>query len=259
MNKYLEKVAVSVNYMHTMGAGAAVGAGLGAWAGYSEKKKRVPTGWFSSKQVDKTKHERVLSGISGAITGGYAGAALGFYAHPDVRRSYRGYKYGGGGAAGNTTTSRTIHDIHADLGMPKGGFKTKAEATAHFRKARSKHHPDRYQGAERERANERMSKLNRAWDEFQAHPEGFTKLANAYLEKIAKINWAKVQKHVKDNPGAVIGGVLGGIEGGSSTLKLKREGEAKYRLRQVKNAVVGAGFGAATGKLVQTGLQAVSD
>lgn len=67
--------------------------------------------------------------------------------------------------------SSSIHDLHKDLEFPEGGFKTKAEATKHYRKMSMKHHPDR--GG----STEKMSKLNSAWDKFKKHPDGFEKLA----------------------------------------------------------------------------------
>lgn len=256
MNKYLEKVA-KLTIGQSTGIGALAGAGLGGFAGYQQKSKRVKTGWFKTKEVKLTQGERILGSIGGALGGAYVGAAAGMVMHPEFKKRRAEYHSGGSRSAGNTRTSRTIRDIHSDIGF-KSAPKTKAEATAHFRRERSKHHPDRYQGPEKSKADERMAKLNRAWDEFQAHPEGFTKLANAYLTKIAAIDVNKIRRIVKANPGAAIGGVLGAIEGGSSTLKLKREGQLKYRLRQTKNTIVGAGFGAATGKFIQEGLKSIS-
>lgn len=208
-------------------------------------------------------------------SGGGAGAGGHHYDDPfeDIFKRYRGAGagragggYGGGGAgaggrsAGNQRTSRTIHDIHKDLGFPSAP-KTKAEAKQHFRRMASKHHPDKHEGAAaKDKASKDMAKINRAWDEFNSHPEGFTKLANEYLEKIAaKINFKKIQEVAKANPGAVIGGVLGGTEGYGSTLRLKRDNELKFRLRQLKNTTVGAAFGAGTGKIIQEGLKKVSE
>jgi hypothetical protein len=263
MNKYLEKVA-KITPGHAMAAGATIGAAIGGYAGYHQKQKKVPTGLFTSRKVDKTNVERVMGGIGGAVLGAYGGAAAGAYAHPATRKGFKEfrqqqYQYrqqyagGGGRSAGNTRTARTIHNIHEDLGMPKGGFKTKKEATDHFRRARSKAHPDRHGGNHSE-----MAKLNRAWDEFQAHPEGFTKLANAYLEKIAGIDINKVKAVVRANPGAVIGGTLGGLEGLSSTTKKKHEGHARFMLRQAKNTAVGVAGGSVAGKFVQEAVKHVS-
>lgn len=258
MNKYLEKLAFRVSSGQAALAGAIAGGAAGGWSGHRSKEKEIPVGFFKTKKVKKTEAERVLSGIGAGLGGAYLGAAAGLYMHPSTR-AYRRQQYqrtggSGSGRAGNEFTSRTIHDIHADLNMPKGGFKTKTEAKSHFRKTRSQYHPDKHPGKEKE-MNERMAKFNRAWDEFEKHPEGFEKLANAYLYKLAAVDFAKVKHIVKQNPAPVVLGTLLGAEGLSSTTRKKNEHEGRFRLRQVRNTMVGVGTGAVAGKVVQEGFK----
>jgi hypothetical protein len=78
---------------------------------------------------------------------------------------------GSGGGGAGFARHRDVGSIHKDLGTPKGGFKTKAEATKHYRGLAAKHHPDR--GGK----TEDMQRINAAWDEFKKHPDGFEKLA----------------------------------------------------------------------------------
>lgn len=88
----------------------------------------------------------------------------------------RGQSSGGRGAYGSA--SGGINDLHRDLEFPEGGFKTKAEATRHYRKMSMKHHPDR--GGD----PEKMKKINTAWDKFKSHPEGFEKLAYLHFDNV---------------------------------------------------------------------------
>ena len=191
MNKYLEKAAklTDVQKFHRLiFTGLGVGAGTGAVVGYRTDEKTV-----GGRKQKLSKFERLGNAASTSLAGAYfGGVGAGLLAPRNWKNAHteesarrfrrfreRYQQYRGGGSAGNTYTSRTIHDIHKDLGVPSG-FKTKSEATRHFRKERSRLHPDKHGGS-----HEPSAKLNRAWDEFTAHPQGFTKLANAYLLKIA--------------------------------------------------------------------------
>jgi hypothetical protein len=256
MNKYLEKVAFKITPAHTAALGALAGGVGGAYVGYKEDYKEVPVSFFRSKRVKLTKEEKVLDGIAAGIGGTVLGASLGAYAHPTFRKQYHSGYYHRQHSAGNTHTSRAIHDIHQDLGKT-GGFKTKKEATDHFRKARSKLHPDRHPGKEKE-MHENMAKLNRAWDEFHSHPEGFTKLANAYLEKIAAIDFNKVKTVIKANPIPTALGTALGADGLLSTTRKKNESQGRFRLRQLRNTVTGAGTGVASGYVAQKALEHVT-
>jgi len=80
---------------------------------------------------------------------------------------------------------------------------------------------------------------------------------NKYLEKIAAVDPVKLKAALKANPLAVLGGVIGGSDGLLSTRKLKDEGKLKYRLRQARNTVMGAGTGTIAGKVIQEGLKTV--
>lgn len=84
------------------------------------------------------------------------------------------------GGSSSFRSSGDIDQLHKDLEFPAGGFKTKSEATKHFRRMSMKHHPDR--GG----STEAMSKINAAWDKYKKHPNGFEKLAGlGILEKVA--------------------------------------------------------------------------
>lgn len=168
-NKYLEKIAKLTNY-----AGAAIGGTLGAGLSYSSKRD------VTGKKY--TKSERILNGVSG----GLSGAWLGHNIHAMLRtfRDYKKYKdtYKNGNPGFKSKTS-SIHDLHKDLEMPVGGFKTKAEATRHYKKMAMKNHPDRGGDVEK------MKKINTAWENYKKHPDGFEKLAglsfkNYYLDSI---------------------------------------------------------------------------
>lgn len=92
-----------------------------------------------------------------------------------------GSSSGGKSNYGFRNSTGSIHDILNDLEAPAGGFKTKAEATKHFKRMSMKHHPDRGGDVEK------MKKINTAFDKFKAHPDGFEKLAglnNIYLDYI---------------------------------------------------------------------------
>lgn len=274
-NKYLEKIAKFNPFVAWMAGGAAAGGAGGAYMAHHTTHEK---GW-NGKERKLSGGERIANGVGGGIAGAYLGgmigAGIGMKRHPkaykdytgqtdykkayeDAYRRHRGYGGGSSSGAGNTyRSSRTIHDIHKDLDMPAGGFKTKKEATTHFRKMRSKHHPDRYQGPDKEAANKRMAQLNRSWDEFEKHPDGFTKLANAYLTKLAGVDMKKVVDVVKKNPIPTGLGVIMGAEGLSSTTRKKNEHGGRYHLRQVKNTLMGTATGVGAGYIAQEGLKKV--
>lgn len=167
-NKYLEKMA-GVNGKAVL-IGGGLGAGLG-WVGSTPPK---------NDQDIKAKANRWANTATWGGVGAYL-AARGTYTHD--YRNYGGYKgssgggggrSGGGGGGGSYRGGfSNIHDLHAKMEMPKGGFKTKAEAKKHFRKMSSKYHPDRHGGDA-----SKMKDFNQAWQEFEKHPEGFEKLAS---------------------------------------------------------------------------------
>lgn len=186
MNRYLEKVS-------SMLAGAALGAGLGGIAG----------GMASNKVPKKERRENIYTG---AAIGGIAGASLGsmykslktlnefrtdgtsneykkhFRDHKSWDDFFKQQQQHSGGSRGRSYYNgggSDLGSIHSDLKAPPGGFKTKAEATKHYRQMARKHHPDR--GGK----TEDMQKINSAWGKFKKHPDGFEKLAglnNLYLD-----------------------------------------------------------------------------
>ena len=102
------------------------------------------------------------------------------YANGGFTGRYSDGSYGRGGSSSRAWTSRGVKDILSDLDAPAEGFKTKKEATTHFKRMAMKHHPDRPGGSV-----EKMQKINKAFDEFKNHPDGFEKLAglgNVYLD-----------------------------------------------------------------------------
>ncbi len=201
MNKYLEKCAS--RFTSTVkgvkdNRGALTGAILGGTAGgYFGTKGKVRDSYRGPLR-NKTKTEKILSGITlggvGAVYGGSFGARKDLYRKfgKDYFKQYRSYYsnyysnrgYGGHGSSGGSfTRGATIHDIHKDLGTT--GFKTKTEAHTHFRRQASKWHPDKHTGDAKAHATAQMQKINAAWTEYKKHPEGFEKLANSYLEKVS--------------------------------------------------------------------------
>ena len=140
MNKYLEKAAklsrrtkVSPTYIHR----TRDRSGIGAVVGYRTDEKPSVVGsknYLSLKDLKMRRQrlaELTLAGRAGILAlRNWKNAADSEEAKkiprtlPTIPR---------GGSAGNTYASRTIHDIHKDLGVPSG-FKTKSEATRHFSK-----------------------------------------------------------------------------------------------------------------------------
>ena len=131
-NVYLEKIAKLTDY-----AGAALGGTLGAGLSYSSKRDAVGKKYTIS--------ERILNGVSGGLGGAWIGHNL----HTSLRavRNYRNYEYYKDAyknrKTGFKSKTSSIHGLHKDLEMPIGGFKTKAEATKHYKKMAMKHHPDK--------------------------------------------------------------------------------------------------------------------
>lgn len=267
MNRYLEKIAAIDPVKAWVRGGALVGATLGGYSG-SHKTKKVLVSPWRTKEVELTTPERIFHSVAGATTGAIggimAGSIIANHRHPEqfkahYREAYKKQYQGNGGARGSYA-SRTIHDIHGDLGMPKGGFKTKTEATTHFRKMRSKHHPDRAKtDADRVSKNAQMAKLNKAWDEFNKHPEVFTKLANAYLEKIAGLDVGKVKSIIKSHPLSVLFGTLGATDGAISTEKRSKDSELRYRLRQLRKTVGYGAAGVGAGYVLQRYINQISN
>ena len=217
MNRYLEKIAAPIydnpdklgktfgrRYLRKHAPsivgkgllGAAIGGGLG-----SLPKTTTEYNWKTRQD-----EERELSGferglnIAGGAVGG-AGLGLGFGVNGAIKGLRKGVdprsRYmeklmgiyrkaaskpgasGGGGRSYSRYSSRTVNDLYKDLNASKP-FKTKAEATRHYKSQAMKNHPDR--GG----STEKMQDINKAWDEFKAHPDGFEKLAsNRFLDFIA--------------------------------------------------------------------------
>lgn len=270
MNKYLIKAArfseglkkVKNFVTDSRTVGAAVGGSIGAAAGSTQGLKTHEQDFLGNPKRKFTAKERKHHAIAGSITGGVIG---GFYGYQVGRglKGMHGYRqqnnYGGGGGrySGYKHSSRGIDDIYKDLDAT-GQFRTKHEAKTHYRRMASKHHPDRFINPhEKVQAEKKMSKINAAWDEFHKHPNGFEKLANSYLTKVAAVDWVKAKQFVKENPGATIGAAIFGSEGLSSTTRKHNEHPVRFRLRQIKNTTVGVAAGAGTGKLAQEGFTAI--
>lgn len=203
MNKYLEKVAgkfsTLVKDLRDNRGAVSGGVAGAATFGYIGSHGKTRDSMFS-KTREKTKAEKIMGGIGGVLSGAYMGAVFGgsrdlikgrgaFNEAFKARSGYykhRGYHYGGGGEGVSSTRGKTISDIHKDLGA-SSGFKTKSEAQTHFRRQASKWHPDKHIGPTKDQANKEMQKINSAWTQFKSHPEGFEKLANAYLVKAASM------------------------------------------------------------------------
>jgi hypothetical protein len=174
MNRYLEKIA-RIN--KPVAIGSIIGGTLGAANGYFTKSDIK-----GNKFVPRSKEKRILHGIAGGLGGAYLGAMVGegYRVHKIIKDT--------GGYATAATRDHNLNSLYKRMGASKP-FKTRKEAVDHFRKVRSMAHPDRKGGS-----HERMADINKAWDDFQAHPYGFTKLANAYLMKLAQINF-KLNRH----------------------------------------------------------------
>lgn len=281
MNKYLEKIAapiyndafkavntarrrflngknVGLAGVKRMIGGSAIGGGVGVAANTGTYDE-----WDDNKSRYVTKKhttgQRVAGGIAGALLGGFLGAnsgrvvanskfdkKMGASPHRIFGDTKHGRKLediivkakGKSFSAPPRTRTRNVSDILKDLGAPTGGFKTKEEAKKHFRRAAMKNHPDRGGNVDA------MQKINKAFDEFQAHPEGFSKLAGyRYLSKVVET--------VKKNPGFTIGGSLGVADGVASTTKQPGESRARFHLRQVRNAATHGLGGAVAGEILE--------
>lgn len=80
------------------------------------------------------------------------------------------------------------------------------------------------------------------------HP--ITKQAGMYK---AKHLVAAATQLTKSNPGLIVGGVLGGVDGAASTTHQKNESYAKTVLRGIRNTTTGAASGAVVGKAIEMG------
>jgi predicted TIM-barrel enzyme len=85
-------------------------------------------------------------------------------------------------------------------------------------------------------------------------------MSNKYLEKVASLHDAKhlakaTVALAKQNPGASIGGVLGGMNGLSSTTPKRHESKVRVALRGLSNTATGVAVGAVTGKAVEMGMK----
>lgn len=200
--RYMQSKAVGLSGISRVGAGSAVGAGVGV-AGNSGNYEAWDDDKYRYVTKKHTIGDRVVGGIAGGILGGFLGASSAAASASakfnkkigaDGRRLFGDTKHGRKmedlfvKAKSKTTSApprghrtRTVNDILGDLGAPVGGFKTKDEAKKHFRRAAMKNHPDRGGNVEA------MQKINKAFEEYQAHPEGFNKLAGfKYIEQLSK-------------------------------------------------------------------------
>lgn len=264
MNKYLEKVArfsQLKNLLKNPEVTYAAGGGIiGATAGALPKTTYDYDHRGNMRERKLSTFERGINSVSLGGVGAYVGHNIGRSARASeqFKQAYKDarsgkYSSGGGFSYGR---GRSVKDIHADLGAPSG-FKTKMEAKTHYRRTASKYHPDKHPG-KTDWANAEMAKVNKAWDDYAKHPDGFEKLANSYLEKLAGLDFNKIKAISRANPGVTVGMALGGADGLVSTTKKSNESNSKYRLRQVRKTVLGAGTGAVAGKLIQEGYKAVS-
>jgi len=158
--------------------GTAAGAVAGAFLGgntardlskVKTMKKILQPGSRYSRNFDQTiNRARNKASASGSSSGPQFND---FFKYYNEQRS-RGF--------GNPNGPKDMGTIYKDLGAPVGGFKTKAEASKHYKKMAMKHHPDRGGNPET------MAKVNAAFREFKAHPQGFNKLAGLglYLDTI---------------------------------------------------------------------------
>jgi hypothetical protein len=209
MNKFLEKIAVYADgnkalktlvkrYLgNTSLRGLQAGAVLGGGAGYAHSSRdHTKKDRYGNLRVEKATIGDKIGGttrgaIYGGLAGGYIGSAVKLkslhkkmgpnYRSSDSTQTKHGKKFwdtirkaNGKNPSGGSSYSkhRDISSILKDLEAPSGGFKTKTEATHHFRKASMRYHPDRAGGS-----NEAMSRVNSAYREYKAHPAGFEKLA----------------------------------------------------------------------------------
>lgn len=206
-NKYLEKIAFNYTSAEQVyktfnrrvskkpiwyGAGAGVTLGL-ASAPINIKASNRELKELRRPKLSKTEEKGIFVTnplIIGAA-GAYAGHILrGSSINGTVNRVINSLnriksRKAAAGAGGSFYRShRPVSDIMKDLGR-KNHFSTKAEASKHYRSMAMKHHPDRGGDVSK------MQTINKAWDEFKNHPEGFEKLASAglenkYLEKVAE-------------------------------------------------------------------------
>jgi len=164
MNKYLEKIALSPI---TTGAliGTAIGAPIGAVLGYAPTHKR--NFWTGKQERELTKKERRNAAIKGAILDGATFGALGAFNGADREDVFRQrYQHSQRPYVDPDTLEKHFRD------MGGAGFKTKAEATRHYKVMAGKWHPDRQGGNA-----DKMAKLNEAWQKARAHPD-FQKMAS---------------------------------------------------------------------------------
>lgn len=170
MNKYLEKIAMNPIAKWTLG-----GAGIGSLH-YLRSHGRVYDK-TKGKVIDRkfTTGERIGNGVAGAILGGIVGTEFGALKHWTRSNGY---------SKSYNKPPRNMNDIYSDLGAKPGTFRTKSEASRHYKKMAMKHHPDRPGGNV-----DTMKKVNTAWDEFKQHPNGFEKLAGlGILERAYILN-----------------------------------------------------------------------
>lgn len=174
--------------------GALAGGGALGYAGYSQDADYVTGKKFTKPQRVKN---GVVSALSGSVLGGISGKnfSSNIRSFKILNRAFKirnkatrtSGRWGSSSREGwynHHNAGRTVKDILKDIGAPEGGFKTKAEASKHYKRMAMKHHPDRGGDAEK------MKKINKAFEEFKKHPDGFEKLAssgNIYLDTIASL------------------------------------------------------------------------
>lgn len=260
-NKYLEKLAFSYtrpdqvyhtfnrrvpNNIWKWGLGGAI---VGSLEGLPKTTTEYDT-HGREREVKLSTNARIFNGALGALSGGIIGASVGAHLRNEAVNSRinrvinsinkakdRKADMGSGGSSRFRASAKSVSDILKDLGAT--GFKTKSEATAHYKKSAMKFHPDRPGGDA-----EKMKKINAAWDEYKKHPDGFEKLANLYLEKIASaLEWAV--------RGSVLGSAAGGV-----TSAMKGNKDFKTILR---DTTLGAAAGGALGAGAYKGVEQVGN
>jgi len=219
-NRYLEKIALSLGQISTIGVGAALGGAMG----YYGSKKKYPD-----------QHPAI-----GAVQGGIIGAILGGLGHSRYIKP-KGF-----------VRSKENLEAHIDNIGADRNTKTKEEVRRAYKTAVMKIHPDRRPPHEREVAGEEFKKLQDSWDKVKKS-DWFDKLAyvnlyitsvlgdsletkkmsNRYLEKIASF---------LDSPPATVGGAaLGGAIG--YYYDKKKHPDSSGRGAAFRGAVTGATLG----------------
>jgi hypothetical protein len=159
----------------------AIGAGIGALAlgtlGAIRGATPAPnyslkTGKYSTQKGSLWRS--IKGAVGGAVVGAYTGALFPS-GRERIHSIYKRMRRIPGAVPPQAV--RGHQKILKDFEAPKG-FKTKAEAKAHYRKMMSQYHPDKNPGVNPATSQ----KINKAWDDLQK-TEYFEKLAHLFLLK----------------------------------------------------------------------------